>query len=168
MARTRRSTTTQNPTNPGGVNQTELDQLVTQRVADALAAIEVADDDNVKYTACIILDGALTWWNLYLRTVGIDAANAIPQSKFKLMLIKKYCPRSEVQKMETELWNLKLKGTNIVAYTQCFQELALLCLKMVTPEARMIKRYIVGLSQKIKGNVTSSKPTNIHETIIMA
>nr|GEZ13788.1 reverse transcriptase domain-containing protein [Tanacetum cinerariifolium] len=91
-------------------------------------------------------------------TVGIDAANAIPCSEFKLMLIKKYCPQSKVQKMESELWNLKLKGTNIIAYTQRFQELALLCPKMVTLEAQMIERYIGGLSQNIKGNVTSSKP----------
>nr|GEZ42323.1 putative reverse transcriptase domain-containing protein [Tanacetum cinerariifolium] len=96
MARTRRSATTQNPTNPGGVNQTELDQLVIQHMDDALAAIEakrsstqgdtkptattnrtffqvskVADDDNVKYVACIMLDGALTWWNLYVRTIDL-------------------------------------------------------------------------------------------------
>ncbi|GJZ51679.1 reverse transcriptase domain-containing protein [Tanacetum coccineum] len=32
----------------------------------------------------------------------------------------------------------------------------------------MIERYIRGLSQNIKGNVTSSKPTDIHETITMA
>ncbi|GKC97806.1 hypothetical protein Tco_1168081, partial [Tanacetum coccineum] len=70
--------------------------------------------------------------------------------------------------METELWNLKVKGTNIVAYTQRFQELALLCLEMVTPETRMIERYIGGLSQNIKENVTSSKPTDIHKTITMA
>ncbi|GJR71057.1 reverse transcriptase domain-containing protein [Tanacetum coccineum] len=189
MSRTRRYATTQNPSNQGGVNQTELDQLVTQRVADALAAIEanrsttqeatnvtgtttrtcsykefrscmqgifsgtegavgqihwfekleyvfqvnkVADGDNVKYVACTMLDSTLTWWNSYVRTLGIDAANVIPWSEFKLMLIKKYCPQSEVQKMETELWNLKLKGTNIIAQTQRFQELALLCPEMVT------------------------------------
>ncbi|GKC23300.1 putative reverse transcriptase domain-containing protein [Tanacetum coccineum] len=180
MECTRRSATTQNPSNQGGVNQTELDQLVTQRVADALAAMEsnrsttqeatnvtgtttrtcsykefcscmqgnfsgtegtvgltrwfkklesvfqvskVADGDNVKYVACIMLDGALTWWNSYGRTVGIDAANAIPWSEFKLMLINKYCPQSVVQKMETGLWNMKLKGTNIVAYTQLVQDM---------------------------------------------
>ncbi|GKE69021.1 hypothetical protein Tco_1527093, partial [Tanacetum coccineum] len=39
---------------------------------------------------------------------------------------------------------------------------------MATPEARMIEHYIGGLSQNIKGNVTSSKSTNIHETITMA
>ncbi|GJT95726.1 putative reverse transcriptase domain-containing protein [Tanacetum coccineum] len=39
---------------------------------------------------------------------------------------------------------------------------------MVTPESRMIEHYIGGLSQNIKGNMTSSKPTDIHETITMA
>ncbi|GJU89233.1 reverse transcriptase domain-containing protein [Tanacetum coccineum] len=178
IARTRQYVTNPTPNNQGGVNQTELYQLVTQRVVDALAAMEanrsstqgdtntttttihtcsykdfrscmqgnfsitegvvrltrwfdklelvfqvskVEDGDNVKYAACTMLDGVLTWWNSYVRTLGIDATNAIPWSEFKQMLIKKYCPRSEVQKMETELWNLKVKGTNIVAYTQRFQ-----------------------------------------------
>ncbi|GKB59217.1 putative reverse transcriptase domain-containing protein [Tanacetum coccineum] len=130
--RTRRSTTNQIPNNEGEVNQTALDQLVTQCVAGALAAMEsnrsstqeetnrtsttthtffrvskVEDGDRVKYVACTMLDGALTWWNSYVSSVGIDAANATPWSKFKQMLIKKYCPRSEVHKMEAELWNLK-------------------------------------------------------------
>ncbi|GJZ82101.1 hypothetical protein Tco_0647095, partial [Tanacetum coccineum] len=170
MAHTRRSVTNQIPNNEGGVNQTVLVQLVTQRVADALAAMKanrsstqeetnitatttrtcsykefriskVEDGDRVKYAACIMMDDALTWWNTYTRTV---------------------------QKMETKLWNLKVKGINIVAYTQGFQELVLLFQEMVTPETRMIKRYIGGLSQNINENVTSSKPENIHETITMA
>nr|GEX77267.1 hypothetical protein [Tanacetum cinerariifolium] len=60
----------------------------------------------------------------------------------------------------------KVKGTNIVAYTQRFQELALVCPEMVTPETQMMERYIRGLSQNIKGNVTSSKLTDIHEKIV--
>ncbi|GJU89234.1 hypothetical protein Tco_1301657 [Tanacetum coccineum] len=39
---------------------------------------------------------------------------------------------------------------------------------MVTPEAWMIERYIGGLSRNIKGNATSSKPKDVHETITMA
>ncbi|GJR74793.1 putative reverse transcriptase domain-containing protein [Tanacetum coccineum] len=187
MARTRRSATTQNPSNQGGVNQTELDQFVTQRVADALAAMEAnqsttQEATNVtgtttrtcsykEFRSCMQGNFSGTEGAVELTRIkfsSIDATNAIPWSEFKLMLIKKYCPRSEVHKIESELWNLKLKGTNIIAYTQRFQELALLCPKMVTPKARMIERYIGGLSQNIKGNVTSSKPTDIHETITMA
>ncbi|GJX61386.1 putative reverse transcriptase domain-containing protein [Tanacetum coccineum] len=37
----------------------------------------------------------------------------------------KYCPRNEIKKVEAELWNLKVQGTDIVAYNQRFQELAL-------------------------------------------
>ncbi|GKE67754.1 putative reverse transcriptase domain-containing protein, partial [Tanacetum coccineum] len=75
-----------------------------EKLESVFQVSKVADGDNVKYAACTMLDGALTWWNSYVSTLGIDAANAISWSEFKLMLIKKYCPQSEVQKMETELW----------------------------------------------------------------
>ncbi|GJT85919.1 hypothetical protein Tco_1067636 [Tanacetum coccineum] len=47
---------------------------------------------------------------------------------------------NELQKMETELWNLTVKGTDIVRYTKRFQELALLCLGMVSLEDKKIER----------------------------
>ncbi|GJW14067.1 putative reverse transcriptase domain-containing protein [Tanacetum coccineum] len=43
---------------------------------------------------------------------------------------KVYYPRNEIQKMETELWNLTVKGNDLTAYTQRFQELILLCTRM--------------------------------------
>ncbi|GJQ99137.1 hypothetical protein Tco_0522122 [Tanacetum coccineum] len=54
-------------------------------------------------------------------------------------------------KMETELWNLSDKGINIVCYTKRFQELALLCPIMVTPEYKKIKRSCDLRLQKVKG-----------------
>ncbi|GKF66848.1 hypothetical protein Tco_0193365 [Tanacetum coccineum] len=39
----------------------------------------------------------------------------------------KYCPRGEIKKLEIELWNLKVKGTDVASYTLRFQELALMC-----------------------------------------
>ncbi|GKF86106.1 hypothetical protein Tco_0253933, partial [Tanacetum coccineum] len=39
--------------------------------------------------------------------------------------------KNEVQKMETELWNLVVKGNDLTAYTRRFQELVLLCTRMV-------------------------------------
>nr|GFA16127.1 putative reverse transcriptase domain-containing protein [Tanacetum cinerariifolium] len=33
----------------------------------------------------------------------------------------------EIKKLESEMWNLKVKGTDVVAYIQRFQELALMC-----------------------------------------
>nr|GEY76261.1 hypothetical protein [Tanacetum cinerariifolium] len=70
--------------------------------------------------------------------------------------------------MENELWNLKVKEYNMVAYTQRFNELALMCPRMVEPKSVKIDAYIRGLSDNIKGEVTSSKPTNLNEVVLMA
>ncbi|GJW58703.1 putative reverse transcriptase domain-containing protein [Tanacetum coccineum] len=112
----------------------------------------VAEGDRVKFASSTLLDGVLTWWNI----------------DFKAMFIRKYCPRNEIKQMENELWNLKVKGTNLTAYNQRFQELILLCPEMVPNADRLLERYIEGLPLSIKGNVTSSKPVDLHEAIDMA
>ncbi|GJW52075.1 putative reverse transcriptase domain-containing protein [Tanacetum coccineum] len=55
-------------------------------------------------------------------------------NKMKKLMIAEFCPAEELQRMENELWNLKVKEYNMVAYTQRFNELALMCPKMVEPE----------------------------------
>ncbi|GJY79448.1 putative reverse transcriptase domain-containing protein [Tanacetum coccineum] len=127
----------------------------------------VAEGDRVKFASSTLLDGALTWWNVYVRSVTLDTAHATPWSDFKAMFIRKYCPRNEIKQMENELWNLKVKGTNLTAYNQRFQELILLCPEMVPNPDRLLERYIEGLPLSIKGNVTSSKPVDLHEAIEM-
>ncbi|GJZ02278.1 hypothetical protein Tco_0520239 [Tanacetum coccineum] len=52
----------------------------------------------------------------------------------------KYCLRNEMKKLEVELWNLKVKGTNVIGYNQRFEELALLCLRMFPEESDKIER----------------------------
>nr|GEZ81729.1 putative reverse transcriptase domain, ribonuclease H-like domain, aspartic peptidase domain protein [Tanacetum cinerariifolium] len=41
---------------------------------------------------------------------GHDVAYAVPWKTLKKMKTDKYCPRGEIKKLETELWNLKVKG----------------------------------------------------------
>ncbi|GJR42039.1 reverse transcriptase domain-containing protein [Tanacetum coccineum] len=110
----------------------------------------VAESDRVKFASSTLLDGALTWWNVYVRSVTLDTAHATPWSDFKAMFIRKYCPRNEIKQMENELWNLKVKGTNLTAYNQRFQELILLCPEMVPNADRLLERYIEGLPLNIK------------------
>nr|GEV93008.1 hypothetical protein [Tanacetum cinerariifolium] len=64
--------------------------------------------------------------------------------------------------------NLKVKEYNIVAYTQRFNELALMCPRMVEPERVKVDAYIRGLTDNVKGKVTSSKPANMSEAMHMA
>ncbi|GJR71242.1 putative reverse transcriptase domain-containing protein [Tanacetum coccineum] len=111
------------------------------------------EGDRVKFASSTLLDGALTWWNVYVRSVTLNTAHATPWSDFKAMFIRKYCPRNEVKQMENELWNLKVKGTNLTAYNQRFQELILLCPEMVPNADRLLERYIEGLPLSIKAEL---------------
>nr|GEZ00031.1 reverse transcriptase domain-containing protein [Tanacetum cinerariifolium] len=77
----------------------------------------------------------------------------------------KYCPSGEVKKLEIELWNLKIRDNNIPAYINRFQELALICTKFVSNETEKVDKYINGLPNNIYGNVKSSKPKTLDETI---
>ncbi|GJU34546.1 putative reverse transcriptase domain-containing protein [Tanacetum coccineum] len=70
--------------------------------------------------------------------------------------------------MEHELWNLKVKEYDIVAYSQWFNELPLMCPIMVEPERVKVDANIQGLTDNIKGEVTSSKPANLSEAMRMA
>ncbi|GKA55409.1 putative reverse transcriptase domain-containing protein [Tanacetum coccineum] len=69
--------------------------------------------------------------------------------------------------MEHEPWNLKVKEYNIVAYTQRFNELDLMCPRMVEPKRVKVDAYIWGLTENIKGEVISSKPANLNEAVRM-
>ncbi|GJY98469.1 hypothetical protein Tco_0515379 [Tanacetum coccineum] len=59
------------------------------------------------------------------------------------MMIVKYCPRGEIKKLEIELWNLKVKGTDVASYTLRFQELALMCGRMFQEESDEVEKYPV-------------------------
>nr|GFA68639.1 hypothetical protein [Tanacetum cinerariifolium] len=105
--------------------------------------LKVKGTDISSYTLRFqdLIGSALTWWNSHMRAVGQEVAYAIPWKTLKQMMTVKYCPRSEVKKLEVDLWNLKVKGTDISSYTLRFQELSLLCGRMFPEESDEIERY---------------------------
>ncbi|GJY71867.1 hypothetical protein Tco_0475570 [Tanacetum coccineum] len=66
------------------------------------------------------------------------------QVKFALYSYGNCSNRNEIKKIEAEMWNLKVKGTDVVAYNQRFQELALLYDRMFPEETDKIERYVGG------------------------
>ncbi|GJS63557.1 putative reverse transcriptase domain-containing protein [Tanacetum coccineum] len=123
---------------------------------------------QIKFATCTLLGSALTWWNSHLKTVGHDAAYKIRQKTLKKMMTTKYCPRSEIKKLETKIWNLKVKGTYVVSYTQRFQELALMCGRMFPEESDEVKKYVGGLLDMIQVSVITSKPKTMQDAIEFA
>ncbi|XP_023765551.1 uncharacterized protein LOC111914038 [Lactuca sativa] len=108
---------------------------------------------KVKFTSCTFSERALTWWKGHVKALRLPVANAITWEDLKTMLMKEYCPRGEIQKLEEEFWGLKMKGSDILSYTSRFSDLAMLCPGMVPTESKKVERYVWGLSQQLQGHV---------------
>ncbi|GJU18141.1 retrotransposable element Tf2 [Tanacetum coccineum] len=139
-----------------------------EKMEQVFEICKCAEDDKVKFAMCTFEGRALTWWNGNVQTLGLANANQIPWSNVKAMMTTEYCPATEIQRMEQELWTLTLKGDDIEAYNNRFHELALMCHELVPTEKKKIERYVRGFPERIKGNITSSKPATLHEAINMA
>ncbi|GJZ86107.1 putative reverse transcriptase domain-containing protein [Tanacetum coccineum] len=105
--------------------------------------------------------------NSHVRTVGQDVAYAMTWTDVKKKMTDKYFPRNEMKKLEAELWNLKVKGTNVLSYNQRIQELALLCVRMFPEESDKIEKYVGGFPDMIHGSVMASKPKTMQDAIEM-
>ncbi|GJT26376.1 putative reverse transcriptase domain-containing protein [Tanacetum coccineum] len=99
---------------------------------------------------------ALTWWNSYVITVSHDVAYVMTWADLRKKMTDKYCLRNEMKKLEAKLWNLKVKGTDVIGYNQRFLELALLCVRMFPEESDKIER----LRTKRKLKYTSENNQN--------
>ncbi|GKD40152.1 putative reverse transcriptase domain-containing protein [Tanacetum coccineum] len=71
------------------------------------------------------------------------------------------CPEKCQVKMEPKLWNLTMKNNDLAAYTQRFQDLTMICTKMVPEEEDQVKKFIGGLPDNIQGNVIAAEPTRL-------
>ncbi|GJY00886.1 putative reverse transcriptase domain-containing protein [Tanacetum coccineum] len=98
-----------------------------------------AIENQVKFATCTLLGATLTWWNGQIRTLGPEAY-AMTWEGLKKKMTDKYCPL----------------------------ELTLICTKFCANESEKINKYIRGLLDNIYGNVKSSKPKTLDETIELA
>nr|GFA50405.1 reverse transcriptase domain-containing protein [Tanacetum cinerariifolium] len=194
--RTTRLTTDQETVNTTSVTNAQLQAMINQGVTAALAARDAlrstnGDDSHnsgtgvrrteratrestytdffkFKFTICTLHSVALTWWNTHVKTVGHDAAYGMTWKTLIKMMTDKYCPQNEIKKLEMELWDLKVKGTDLASYTQRYQELALLCGRMFSEESNKIEKYIGGLPDMIHESVVAPKPKTKQEAIEIA
>nr|GEV45101.1 putative reverse transcriptase domain-containing protein [Tanacetum cinerariifolium] len=142
-----------------------IEELISQRVAEALAT-QMANRNigNIIESGGENEDG-----NEGGNGNGNEGRNRNKHGDELIKLITKvYCPRNEIQKIERALWNLTVRANNVIAYTQRFQELYLLCPKMVPEEEDKIERIIWGFLDSLQGNVTSFTPIRLQDAIRMA
>ncbi|GKC32988.1 putative reverse transcriptase domain-containing protein [Tanacetum coccineum] len=136
-----------------------------ERTESVFLCSNCTEDCKVKFATGTLTEEALSWWNSSAKPIGIEEAYKTTWFKFKKLLIKKYCARTEVKKMEDEFYNLIVKGNDLKTYVRRFQELAVLCPTMVPNSEKLMEVFIEGLPRSIEGNVTASKPQTLEEAI---
>ncbi|GJX65763.1 hypothetical protein Tco_0300106 [Tanacetum coccineum] len=102
---------------------------------------ECAEGNKVRFAAATLEGPSLTWWNSKIATMGLETVNRMPWTKMKQLMTAEFCPIEEIQRMEHE---------------------------MVEPKRMKVDAYIRGLTDNIKGEVTSSKPADLNEAVRMA
>ncbi|GJX57661.1 reverse transcriptase domain-containing protein [Tanacetum coccineum] len=123
---------------------------------------------QIKFATCTLQRNALTWWNSHVKTVTHEVAYAMPWKTLKKMMTDKYFLRGDIKKLEIEMWNLKVKGTDVVSYNQRFQELTLMCDRIFPEESDEIEKYVGGLPNMIYESVMASKPKIMQDAIEFA
>ncbi|KAD6454103.1 hypothetical protein E3N88_08809 [Mikania micrantha] len=139
-----------------------------EKMEVVLSISECLNTQKVKYATCSFQNKALTWWNTQVQARGRETIETMSWSELKALLIREYCPKNEMQKMEEEFWNLRMDGAGHQTYTNRFHELCCLLPHMVSTEEKKVDRYIWGLSPQIRGMVTAAEPRTLEKAILLA
>ncbi|GKA94449.1 reverse transcriptase domain-containing protein [Tanacetum coccineum] len=91
-----------------------------ERTESVFSRSNFTEDCKVKFATGTLTEEALSWWNSFAQPIGIEEAYKITWVEFKKLLIKKYCPRTEVQKIEDEFYHLTVKGNDLKTYVRRF------------------------------------------------
>ncbi|GKE73714.1 reverse transcriptase domain-containing protein, partial [Tanacetum coccineum] len=150
-----------NPNRNTGPREIPVTKLVFSRS-------NCAEENKMAFATGTLTDDALSWWNAYAQPIGIEQANRIPWTELKRLLTNKYCPQTEIKKMEDEFYGLTINRIDLKTYIRRFQELAVLCPNMVPNTEKLMEAFIGGLPQSIEGNVTASKPQTLKEATNIA
>ncbi|KAK1434359.1 hypothetical protein QVD17_00098 [Tagetes erecta] len=88
-----------------------------EKVEAVFARSGCALENKVNFATGTLSGPALTWWNRETQHIRLEAANALTWDQFKQLIKRDYCPREEIQKLETEFYHLKMEGSEVEAYT---------------------------------------------------
>ncbi|GJW37488.1 putative reverse transcriptase domain-containing protein [Tanacetum coccineum] len=165
----------------GGANGGALDfpMIIAQQLRNLLPAMvaQVSNQGNIGNQNGNVVneneyDGkggvvALTRWIEKMESVHDMSGCSIDQ-KVKYTagsFVSKALTCHEMQKLESELWNHAMVRAGHAAYTDRFLELARLVPHLVTPESRMIERYVYGLALQIRRMVVAMEPKTMQKVV---
>ncbi|GJR26712.1 putative reverse transcriptase domain-containing protein [Tanacetum coccineum] len=87
-----------------------------KRTESVFSRSNCVEENKVTFATGTLTVDALSWWNAYAQPMRIELANKITWTELKRLLKNKYCPQTEVKKMEDEFYNLTVKGNDLKTY----------------------------------------------------
>nr|GEZ56352.1 hypothetical protein [Tanacetum cinerariifolium] len=100
--------------------------------------------------------------------VYVTCGKCIAMENFKENDDRQVLPKGEIKKLETEMWELKTKGTYVIGYSRRFQELALMCDRTFPEESDRVEKYIGRVPDTIHDIVKATKLKTMQEAIEFA
>ncbi|GJS49842.1 reverse transcriptase domain-containing protein [Tanacetum coccineum] len=91
-----------------------------ERTESVFSRRRCAKENKVTFATGTLTNDALSWWNAYAQPMGIEQANQITWTELKRLLTNKYCPRTEIKKMEDEFYGLTVNGSDLKTYIRRF------------------------------------------------
>ncbi|KAI3668750.1 hypothetical protein L1987_88233 [Smallanthus sonchifolius] len=136
-----------------------------ERMSAVINISECRPDQAVKYVAHSFTNEALGWWRNIQRTKSPNALARMTWEELKKLVIQKFCPQNEIDRVENEFLNLKAGNKTHRQYTSRFNELAQLVPHLVETEERMIKYYVKGLPQRVRVHVKANLPSTFESVV---
>ncbi|GJW75865.1 putative reverse transcriptase domain-containing protein [Tanacetum coccineum] len=119
------------------MTQAAIRRMIKESV-DAAIAAERARKANVRNDASgsgpVRAVELRRWFKKTKSVLEISKCAKGKKTEMKKLMTVEFCPIEEIQRMKHELGNLRVKEYDIVSYTQRFNELALMCPRMVDPK----------------------------------
>ncbi|KAI3821411.1 hypothetical protein L1987_08979 [Smallanthus sonchifolius] len=136
-----------------------------ERMNGVINISECRPDQAVKYVAHSFTNEALSWWRTIQRTKSPNALKRMTWEDLKKLIIQKFCPQNEIDRVENEFLNFKAGNKTHRQYTSRFNELAQLVPHLVETEERLIKYYVKGLPQKVRVHVKANLPSTFESVV---
>nr|GFA51525.1 hypothetical protein [Tanacetum cinerariifolium] len=131
------------------LTQEDVDQLVQDGIAAAIR------DERERFHGTEGAVGLVRWFEKMKNTFEISECAKVGKVKFATATLHdRALTWWNSQRLEDELRHLNIRDMNIAAYTERFNELALLCPDAVPNEKKKVELYIKGLPEIIKGETT--------------
>ncbi|GKA70338.1 reverse transcriptase domain-containing protein, partial [Tanacetum coccineum] len=132
----------------------------TEQTARECTYTEFLKCQPLKFKGTEGVAGLSQWFEKMEYVFHISNCIVENQVKFATCTLLGNALTTKIKKLKVKLWDLKVKGTDVIGYNQHFQELALLCFRMFLEESDKIERYVSGLLDMIYGKNKRKQDNN--------